>query len=393
MVNFKYYTPTKIIFGADKESEISNEIKHLKKKNVLIVYGKSSIEKSGLLDKVCNNLKANNITYTLFKGIEPNPKLSKVEEGVSIAKKLNIDFVLAIGGGSVIDSAKAIAVGVVSSVSVEDLIGRKDISKALPVGVILTIAAAGSEMSGTSVLTNDETLLKRSFSGDAMRPHFAILNPKLTFSLPKYQLACGVADIIMHTVERYFTKAVGLDLTDDIAAVLINNVIKHGTIIIDEPHNYQSQAEIMWAASLSHNDLTSARSARGDWAVHQLGHELSAKYNLAHGASLTAVWSTWARYVYTSAPERFLKFATEVMKIDNSDLSDNEVIEAGIDKLEAFFKSLNLPTSLSDLDFNISDKDIEDMSVKATRFGTFKPGDILHLEYKDIKNIYNRANT
>lgn len=391
MVSFKYYTPTKIIFGASKEEEISNEIKSLNKKNVLIVYGRSSIEDSGLLDKVCKNLENNNIDYTLFKGIKPNPMLSKAKEGVILAKKKNIDLVLAIGGGSVIDSAKAIAVGAVSSEKIENLIGRKDISQALPVGVILTIAAAGSEMSGTSVLTNDKTLLKRSFSGDAMRPKFAILNPQLTFTLPKFQLACGVADIIMHTVERYFTKASSLDLTDDIAAALINNVIKHGPLIIKDPKNYQSQAEIMWAGSLSHNDLTSARSARGDWAVHQLGHELSAKYDIAHGASLTAVWSSWARYVSGHYPERFVKFAIEVMKVESFHLNKSEVIAAGIDKLEAFFKSLGLPTSLKDLDFKVSEEDIEDMSVKVTRFNTFKPGDILSLEYADIKNIYKLA--
>lgn len=211
MVNFKYYAPTKIISGPDKESEISNEIKALNKKNILIVYGRSSIENSGLLDRVCNNLASNNIDYTLFKGIQPNPMIGKVKEGVSLVKAKKVDLVLAIGGGSVTDSAKAIAVGAVGGDLVENFIGRKNISDALPIGVILTIAAAGSEMSKSLVLT-------------------------------KYQSAYGVADIIMHTVERYFTKATSLDLTDDIAAFLINNVIKHGPIILSDPSNYQSQA-------------------------------------------------------------------------------------------------------------------------------------------------------
>lgn len=392
MVNFTYYTPTEIIFGNDSEMETSKLIKKYMGTKVLVHYGGESAKKSGLLETITNNLKNNNIEYLLLGNVQPNPLLSKVEEGVTLCKENNVDFILAIGGGSVIDSAKAIAVGAVIEENVADLIGTKGISKSLPVGVILTIAAAGSEMSGTSVITNDNTLLKRSFSGTAMRPVFAILNPKLTYSLPKYQTACGAADIIMHTVERYFTEADSLDLTDQISTVLIQNVMKHTNIVLENPTNYASRAEIMWSGSLSHNDLTGARSNRGDWACHQLGHELSAKFKISHGASLTAIWPTWARYVYPKHQTRFIKFALEVMKIAPKDKSDIQIIEAGIDKLEAFFKDIGLPTSLKDFKIDIRKTDIDDMSLKASRFHTFKPGNIQLLEYKDIEMIYNISN-
>ncbi len=392
MVEFTYFTPTKIVFGANKESEVSNLIKQNSGSKVLVHYGQDSIKESGLLKKVLNNLVENDLKYHLLGGVKTNPRLSKVEEGIAIVKAEAIDFVLAIGGGSVIDSAKAIAAGAKSEEKVEYLIGKKDINQSLPVGVILTIAAAGSEMSGTSVITNDKTMLKRSFSGDAMRPVFAILNPTLTYTLPKYQTACGIADIIMHTVERYFTEANSLILTDEIAKVLIQNVIKQAYIVLDNPEDYQARAEIMWSGSLSHNDLTSARSHRGDWAVHQLGHEISAKFNVAHGASLTAVWPFWARLVSKDHPNRFITFAIEIMGVEAKDKTPKQIIETGISKLELFFKEIGLPTSLKDFDFEISEADIDDMTIKASRFNTFKPGTIKLLEPSDIKEIYTKAN-
>ncbi len=392
MVEFTYFTPTKIIFGPNSEMEVSNLIKQAQGKKILVHFGQDSIKKSGLLKRVLNNLIENDLNYELLGKVSANPMLSKVEEGIALVKAEKIDFVLAIGGGSVIDSAKAIAAGALSDDKVEYLIGKKDINQSLPVGVILTIAAAGSEMSGTSVITNDKTKLKRSFSGDAMRPVFAILNPILTYTLPKYQTACGIADIIMHTVERYFTEAKGLLLTDEIAKVLIQNVINHALIVLNDPTNYQGRAEIMWSGSLSHNDLTSARSHRGDWAVHQMGHEVSAKYNIAHGASLTAIWATWARLVSRDHPKRFLTFATQIMEVNQKDKTDKEIIEAGINHLELFFKEIGLPTSLKDFDFEVSENDINDMTLKASRYNTFKPGTIKQLEYEDIKTIYQNAN-
>ena len=367
-------------------------IKLYKGKKVLVHYGGQSAKKSGLLDRIEESLTDADIEFKTLGGVVANPVLSKIEEGIELVKAEKIDFILAVGGGSVIDSSKAIAVGSLSKEPVWSFVGNNEIEKALPVGVILTIAAAGSEMSSGAVLTNDENQLKRDFGGRALRPVFAILNPELTYTLPKYQTACGAADIIMHTVERYFTSSETMDITDQISNVLIQNVIKHARIIFQEPENYESRAEIMWSGSLSHNGLTGARADGGDWAVHQMGHELSAKYGLSHGESLTALWSTWARSAYPENNDRFKKFAIEVMQVDPNEKGSNEIILAGITKLEDFFKELGLATKLSDLDLKISEEDIEDMSLKTTHNNTFTPGNIKKLTVEDIQNIFIESN-
>lgn len=270
MVNFNYYTPTEIIFGKSSEEKVANLINLYGGKKVLIHYGGQSAIKSGLIDTIKETLEKNEIYYKTLGGVVANPVLSKIEEGIDLVKEEKLDFILAVGGGSVIDSAKAIAVGSLSKDPIWDFVGNNDIEKALPVGVVLTIAAAGSEMSSGAVITNDENKLKRDFGGRALRPKFAILNPQLTYTLPKYQTVCGAADIIMHTVERYFTQTTSMDITDDISKVLIQNVINHTRVILQEPENYASRAEIMWSGSLSHNGLTGARSDGGDWACHQM---------------------------------------------------------------------------------------------------------------------------
>lgn len=392
MVNFNYYTPTEIVFGPDSEKQVADLIKRYKGKKVLLHYGGNSAIKSGLLDNVKETLDSAEIEYKTLGGVVANPVLSKIEEGIQIVKEEKIDFILAIGGGSVIDSSKAIAVGGLSKDPLWDFIGNYNIEKALPVGVILTIAAAGSEMSSGAVITNDETHLKRDIGGQALVPAFAILNPKFTYTLPEYQTVCGAADIIMHTVERYFTNATSMDITDKISNVLIQNVIKHTRVLLENPEDYQSRAEIMWSGSLSHNGLTGARSDGGDWACHQMGHELSAKYGLAHGESLTVLWPTWAKYVYSENPDRFKKFALEVMEIDPTDKTSNQIILEGIDTLDAFFKEIGLNTSLKGLKAKVSDEDIQDMALKTTHNNTFSPGNIKKLTYEDIVNIYTNAN-
>lgn len=393
MVKFNYYTPTEIIFGENSELEVANMIKLYKGKKVLVHFGGSSAKESGLLKQIHSTLEDAEIEYVTLGGVVANPVLSKIEEGITLAKSEKVDFVLAVGGGSVIDSSKAIAVGALSKEPIWDFVGNNNIEKALPVGVILTIAAAGSEMSSGAVITNDETMLKRDFGGRALRPVFAILNPQLTYTLPTYQTINGASDIIMHTIERYFTHATTMEITDKISNVLIQNVMKHTKILLEDPENYESRAELMWSGSLSHNGLTGARSDGGDWAVHQMGHELSAKYHTAHGASLTALWPTWARLVYSENNERFKKFALEVMEISANDKNDNEIIEAGINKLEDFFKKISMPTTLIDLDLDISEADIEDMALKTTHNNTFSPGNIKKLNYEDILNIFTTANT
>ena len=292
MVEFNYHTPTEVVFGENSELQVANMVKLYKGKKVLLHYGGKSAIKSGLIQRVSDTLEEAEIEFKTLGGVVANPVLSKIEEGIKLVKEEKIDFILAVGGGSTIDSSKAIAVGALSDKPIWDFVGNVNIEKALPVGVILTIAAAGSEMSSGAVITNDKTNLKRDFGGRGVRPVFALLNPTLTYTLPDYQSACGVADIIMHTLERYFTNATSMDITDQISAVLVQNVIKHGRIILDNPEDYTSRAEIMWSGSLSHNGLTGVRADNGDWACHQMGHELSAKYGLAHGESLTAVWPT-----------------------------------------------------------------------------------------------------
>lgn len=392
MVEFNYYTPTEIIFGANTEIKVGKLVKFYKGKKALVHYGGTSAKASGLLDKVFDSLEKAEIPFVSLGGVVANPVLSKVEEGIMLAKEEKIDFIVAVGGGSVIDSAKAIAVGAVSKEPIWSFVGNKNIDKALPVGAILTLAATGSEMSASVVITDEKTKLKRSFGGRGVRPVFAILNPELTYTLPQFQTAAGSADIIMHTVERYFTHAATMDITDGISERLIQNVIDHTKIVLKDPENYQSRAEIMWCGSLSHNGLTGARSDRGDWVSHKLGHELSAKYNIAHGASLTAIWAFWARYVYSSHKERFKSFAIDVMGVKEDEKSIDEIIEAGISKLETFFKEINLPTSLKDFPFKVTMADIEDMALKATNNNTSTPGNIKKLDYKDLINIFENAN-
>ena len=392
MVKFNYHTPTEIVFGDNSENEVANLVKLYKGKKVLIHYGGKSARKSGLLERIETTLNDAEIEFKTLGGVVPNPILSKIEEGVSLVKEEKIDFILAVGGGSVIDSAKSIAVGSVSKDPVWSFVGNNNIEKALPVGVVLTIAAAGSEMSSGAVLTNDETMLKRDFGGRALRPVFAILNPTLTYTLPRYQTMCGAADIIMHTVERYFTNAKSMDITDSISNVLIQNVIHHTRVLMDDPENYESRAEIMWSGSLSHNGLTGVRADGGDWACHQMGHELSAKYGLAHGESLTAIWPTWAKYVYSENPSRFKKFALEVMQVDPAEKSSNQIILEGIKTLEDFFSEIGLKTSLKAMNFEVSEEDIQDMALKTTHNNTFTPGNIKRLGFEDIVNIYTNAN-
>ena len=392
MVEFNYHTPTEVVFGENSELQVANMVKLYKGKKVLLHYGGKSAIKSGLIQRVSDTLEEAGIEFKTLGGVVANPVLSKIEEGIKLVKEEKIDFILAVGGGSTIDSSKAIAVGALSDKPIWDFVGNVNIEKALPVGVILTIAAAGSEMSSGAVITNDKTNLKRDFGGRGVRPVFALLNPTLTYTLPDYQSACGVADIIMHTLERYFTNATSMDITDQISAVLVQNVIKHGRIILDNPEDYTSRAEIMWSGSLSHNGLTGVRADNGDWACHQMGHELSAKYGLAHGESLTAVWPTWARYVYSENPERFKKFAIEVMQVSAEDKTTSTIILEGIDKLEKYFNDIGLKTSLKDLKFDIDQEDIEDMALKTTHNNTFTPGNIKKLAYEDIVEIFETSN-
>ena len=389
MGNFTFYAPTRVYFGRKEEEQIGSILKQEGCHRVLVHYGGQSAVKSGLLDRVLASLKKAGISAVTLGGVVPNPQLSKVREGIALAKKEQVDFILAVGGGSVIDSAKGIGYGVVNEGDVwEYYARRKKVTGCLPVGAILTIAAAGSEMSNSSVITNEDGWLKRGLSSDYGRCRFAIMNPELTMTLPPYQTASGCTDIILHTMERYFIKENNMDITDGFAESLMRTVMKHTRILMKEPNNYESRAEVMWAGSLSHNDITGSRSF-GDWACHQLEHELSGMYKVAHGAGLAAVWGSWARYVYQEQPSRFAQYARNVMGIREE--NDVECALAGIEATEQFFKEIGMPTSIHEMGITLCEEDIRKLAWKCSFEDERTIGCFKVLKKEDMENIYRIA--
>ena len=364
MFDFSYYTPTKVVFGKGTESKTAELIKEFKGTKILIHYGGGSVVRSGLLRRVTDSLDNAGISYVTLGGAVPNPHLSLVYEGIELCKKENVDFLLAVGGGSTIDSAKAIGYGVANEGDVWDFYDyKRKATGCLPLGVILTIAATGSEMSDSSVITKEEGLVKRGYSSDFGRPKFAIMNPELTMTLPDYQTACGCTDIMMHTMERYFTNGGNMEITDSIAEGLLRTVMKNAVILRDDPKDYDARAEIMWAGSLSHNGLTGCGNNGGDWMTHKIEHELGGLYDVAHGAGLAAVWGSWARYVYKDCLPRFKRFAINVMGVEY-DGSDEEIALKGIEALEDFFRSIKMPTNLRELGVDATDDDLILMAKK-----------------------------
>lgn len=392
MENFAYYTPTKVVFGKDEEKNVGKLAKDFGAKKVLIHYGGGSAVRSGLIDKIKTSLTEENISFVELGGVKPNPRLSLIYEGIKLAKENSVDFILAVGGGSVIDSAKGIGYGIANP-DIEDVwdlyIGKKKTQKCAPIGVVLTIAAAGSEMSGGSVVTKEDEQLKRSYGCDNARPKFAIMNPELTYTLPKYQIACGVVDIMMHTMERYFSPVGNLELTDKIAEGLLRTMIKYGKLSLENPHNYEARAEIMWASSLAHNGLTGCGGI-GDWSTHQLEHDLGGVYDIAHGAGLSAVWGSWARYVYKENPKRFVQFAENVFGIEKIG-TDEEISIKGIEAMENFYKDIEMPISISETGINLSDEDVEMLAEKCSNNGTRYIGSFKKLFKEDMAKIYSMA--
>ena len=392
MENFAYYTPTKVVFGKDEEKNVGKLAKDFGAKKVLIHYGGGSAVRSGLIDRIKTSLSEENIAFVELGGVKPNPRLSLIYEGIKLAKENSVDFILAVGGGSVIDSAKGIGYGVANP-DIEDVwdlyIGKKKTQKCAPIGVVLTIAAAGSEMSSGSVVTKEDEQLKRSYGCDNARPKFAIMNPELTYTLPKYQIACGVVDIMMHTMERYFSPVGNLELTDKIAEGLLKTMIKYGKLSLENPTNYEARAEIMWASSLAHNGLTGCGGI-GDWSTHQLEHDLGGVYDIAHGAGLAAVWGSWARYVYKENPRRFAQFAENVFGIEKIG-TDEEVAIKGIEAMENFYKDIEMPISISETGITLSEKDIEMLAEKCSNNGTRYIGSFKKLFKEDMAKIYSMA--
>lgn len=391
MNNFEYYTPTRVIFGKETQKETGRLIKEEGGKKVLIHYGGNSAKRSGLLDEIGGILDREQIPYVMLGGVVPNPRLSKVREGIELCKKEGVDFILAVGGGSVIDSAKAIGYGVANEGDVWDFYEKKREPKAcLPVGTVLTIAAAGSEMSNSSVITNEEGWLKRGYRNDICRCRFAVMNPELTMTLPEYQTESGCVDILMHTMERYFNQAENMELTDSISEGLMKTVMKKARILLDEPGNYEARAEVMWASSLSHNGLTGCGTDGGDWASHQLEHELGGMFDVAHGAGLAAIWGSWARYVYRDRMDRFVRFAVKVMGVEEGQEPEKAALD-GIEAMEAFFRSVHMPTSLKELGVEPTEEQISRLAEKCSFFGKRTIGIVKKLDRTDMEAIYRAA--
>lgn len=392
MKNFTLYTPTRIVFGKEVEKETGRLAKEQGASKVLIVYGGGSIIKSGLLKSVQESLQKEGIAYTELAGVKPNPRMSLAREGVGKAISFGADLILAVGGGSSIDTAKAIAIGAANEgIDLREFwSGKEAITKVLPVGAVLTIAAAGSEMSDSAVLTNEETRKKGGVNTDLVRPRFAVMNPELTYTLPKYQLTCGIVDIFMHTIERYFTPEDGNELTDEIAEGLLRTLIRNGLKAVEQPKDYDALSEIMWCGSLSHNNLTGLGRPK-DFACHKLGHEIGGMFDEAHGATLSAVWGSWARYVYQLDIERFANYGKKVWNIE-LDKAEEAAI-AAIEKTEEFFRALDMPVSIGELFIGVQpDEVLKKMAESATKGGTVKLGCFKRLDMQDMYEIYKIAN-
>lgn len=391
MYNFLYETPTKVYFGKDEELKVGKLIAGFHAKKVLIHYGMRSAVKSGLIDKVKECLDAENISYVELGGVVANPELSLVRKGIELCKKEGVDFVLAIGGGSVLDSAKDICNGVANpAVDVWDFsIGKAVPMRTLNKGAIITIAAAGSEMSNSCVITNDETGEKRGYGCTCNRMDFAIENPELTYSVSAYQTACGAVDIAMHTIERYFCPGENTYLTDAIAEAVIKSAMKAGNECLKNPTDYDARANMMWASSLAHNGLTQC-GRKFQLTVHQLEHEISGLYpGIAHGAGLAALWCSWARYVYRAGRERWLQYAVNVWDVKPEFDRPDRMIEEAIDRQENWYKTIGMPTSLREL--GVKQTDLEKLALMCSRNKTRTLDGYMKLGFDEILEIYRLA--
>lgn len=391
MNNFVYETPTKVYFGKEEEKKVGKLIARYQPKKVFIHYGGKSAKESGLLDRVKESLEAENISYVELGGVVANPELKLVREGIALGIREGVDFVLAVGGGSVIDSAKDIANGIANpDVDVWDFsLGKCSPEKTLHKAAILTLAAAGSEMSNSCVITNSETGEKRGYGSSLNRMDFAIENPELTYTVNAYQTACGIVDIAMHTIERYFCPGEDTYLTDGIAEAVIKSVMKAGVDCLDNPMNYEARANMMWASSLAHNGLTQC-GRQFQLVVHQFEHEVSGMYpKVAHGAGLAALWCSWARYVYSANSNRWLQYAHNIWNLDIDFEHPEKTIEEAINKQEQFYASIGMPIDLKSL--GVSKESLEKLALGCSRNKTRTLTGYKPLGYEDILKIYEMA--
>ena len=388
----EYYTPTRVFFGKGAETKLGETLNRDGYKKALLHYGGKSAIESGILERVEKDLLSNDIDYIKVGGVVPNPRVTLVRKAIEEAKKHGSEIIIAIGGGSVIDSAKAIAYGLFNTEGDiwDYYLGERKVKGAFPLAAILTLSATGSEMSASSVISNDEGPgYKRGLNSEWGRPKYAFLNPELTYSVSPYQTASGSADIMMHTLERFFHSGEGLTLTDDLSVSLLKSVMAYTPIALSDPKNYEARANLMWAGSLSHNGLMNMGSdSRGDWACHQMEHELSAKYDCPHGAGLTAIWGSWARYVFPSIKERLVILGENLFSLEGE---SDVVAEKTIDEMENFFSSISMPVTIKELGIELSEEDIESLSYGATFHGKRTLGDSFRLGGKEISDIYRMA--
>ena len=392
MLNFDYYAPTKVVFGKDAQMRCAGLVKECGGTRVFLLYGGGSAVKSGLIGTIEQNLRENGLVCETLGGVHPNPYLSFARHAAEKAAAFGADFILAVGGGSVIDTAKAVGLALANpGVDLWDFWtkGRKP-AGCTPVGAVLTIPAAGSEMSNSSVLTDEETGVKRGLGLDVVRPRFAVMNPELTMTLPPYQTASGCVDILMHTMERYFNQCDNMELTDGISESLMRTVMKNAKILKDEPDNYDARAEVMWAGSLSHNGLTGCGTDGGDWATHKMEHEVGGLFDVAHGAGLAALWGSWARFVLDARPARFAQFATHVLGV-TAGADDTETALKGIEAMEDFYHSIDMPVSLSELGVTPTPEQIRTMAEKCDISTHHNAGKVKHLSVEDMATIYTTA--
>ena len=387
MENFTFYSPTYFVFGKEEENNAGKYVKRFGGTKVLLHYGGGSVVRSGLLDRVKASLSAEHIPYVELGGVKPNPRSGLVYEGIELCHKEKVDFVLAIGGGSTIDSSKAIAAGTVYSGDFWDFYQGKLVEEALPIGIILTISAAGSEGSADSVITNENGMYKRGATGEALRPTFSILNPALTQTLPPFQTACGITDIMAHLFERYFTNTQEVEVTDRMIEGLLLTMIHEGPRVIEDPNNYEARANIMWAGMMGHNNSCGVGRIQ-DWASHDIEHELSALYDCAHGAGLAVVFPAWMTYVYKHDVMRFAKLAVRVWGCQMDFANPERTALEGISALRRFWKSLGMPSNFAEL--GAKEEDIPQMAHTACygdgRTGTL--GNFVKLHEEDVANIY-----
>ena len=392
MKDFNFYAPTRVVFGRNAEKQIGQLVKANGGHKVLIHYGGGSAERSGLLGVVRQQLQDAGISFVELGGVVPNPLLSLVYQGIELCRREQVDFLLAVGGGSVIDSAKAIGYGVPYDGDVWDFwTGKAVPAQCLPIGTVLTIPAAGSEMSSSCVITKDDGLIKRGINSDLCRCRFAVMNPERTYTLPPYQTAAGATDIMMHTMERYFTTVDDMTLTDAISEALLRTVKDAALVVMEHPEDYRHRAQIMWAGSLAHNDLTECGTEK-DFATHRLEHELSALFGVTHGAGLAALWPSWARYVMKKHMSRFVQFAVNVMGVENDFSHPEETAEKGIRAMGDWYRKIGMPTSIRELiGREVTDEEIGVMVDKCSRGGTITLGAIEVLDSAAMRRIYEMA--